>query len=320
MKIIYYKFAKHILFLVVFVLVQACSTHADNVIEISEVEFTLSGAPLTDDNARGVYITVSAIIIDGVSIPEFVKQTINLNLRRYEEGYTKGLVKIFLPARTYNKLTLILDTQKDDHGFFPGCYVMTTADDKKYSLGNGKALSISLNNEWTVVQNIKSTFVIEFDARKVVKRVDAPSIRYEFSSNGSLQESVRVLNQKIAGKITGNLYIESDTLESKIIVYAYKLGRFDPHTEIGLLGGQILFQNAVTIVELQKGARSWMFTLNFLEKGEYELYFAKYDIDANNLPVFKGMMNSEITSGAVYPNVVAVPTGSAAFVVVMCKS
>jgi len=83
-----------------------------------DVEFEITDAPSDDASVKGVWVTVADLKVDGKSVPSFAKQTIDLTA--YQEGNTKLLATAGqLDAKSYNKLTLVLDLEKDQNGNTP---------------------------------------------------------------------------------------------------------------------------------------------------------------------------------------------------------
>ena len=273
-----------------------------------EAEFEITDAPSDDASVKGVFVTIADIKVDGQSVSGFTKQTIDL--KAYQEGNTKLLAKAGeLDAKSYNKLTLVLDLNADANGNAPGCYVLTQ-DDTKYKLRNTTTglAEVTINKDWSVVANTTSKIVMDFDLRKSLEYSDDPAIRYSFVSDDKLGTSIRLVAREDAGTIKGSYQGGSDA--DKIVVYAYKKGTFSAATETESQDeNATLFANAVTSAEVRQGVTGRTFTLAFLEEGEYELHFAEHRQDASGRMTFEALLNSETTIDGSAANVVKVNGG-----------
>lgn len=296
-----------ILFGCAILLAQACSD-SDEPAGKGQVQFEMTDAPSDDASIKGVFVTVTDIKADGKSISGFSKQTIDL--KAYQDGNTKVLGNTSLDARTYSTLTLVLDVNQDASGNSPGCYVLTT-DNIKHKLKNSAegTLAITLDKSWRVAKNASSKIVLDFDLRKSIQADDDPAIRYTFASDNNLRTAVRLVNTESAGNIEGS-YSESNSSDAdKIVVYAYRKGTFNAATETEAQDG-ILFRNAVTSAEVKSTLTGKVYTLAFLEEGEYELYFAGYTKNSTTGRFeMSAMLESETTVDGSVSNIVKVQGG-----------
>lgn len=97
-----------------------------------QANFEITDAPIDDASVEGVFVTITAIKVDGETYDGFSgKQTINLT--NYQEGNTKVLGMGELDAQSYSEITLVLDYEMDAMGDAPGCYV-ATVDGMKHDL------------------------------------------------------------------------------------------------------------------------------------------------------------------------------------------
>jgi hypothetical protein len=257
-------------------LLSACGNDSDEPMAKGEVEFQITDAPSDDANIKSVMVTVADVKVDGQSISGFTRQTIDL--KAYQEGNTKLLGNAELDAKTYSNITLVLDLDTDVNGNSPGCYVLTK-DDVKFKLKStaiGKT-DLILNQSWKVAGNAKTNIVMDFDLRKSIRYSDDTSIRYTFVSDNSLKSAVRIVVKENAGTIKGTYENESDVTTEKIIVYAYKKGTFNAAVETQPQGeDEVLFAKAVASTEVKETLSGNVYTLAFLEEGEYELHFIAY--------------------------------------------
>lgn len=258
-----------------------------------DVEFEITDAPSDDAAVKGVFVTVADIKVDGRSLSGFAKQTIDL--KAYQEGNTKLLATgEQLDAKSYNKLTLVLDLETDATGNTPGCYVLTE-DDVKYKLkttANGLT-EVTINKDWRVMANTTSKIVMDFDLRKSITYSDDQAVRYSFVSDDKLAAAIRLAARENTGTIKGSYQAEGSDAD-KIIVYAYKKGTFNAATETEPQGdNNLLFANAVASAEVKNGLTGRVFTLAFLEEGEYELHFAAHTQDTSGRMTFNALLSSE---------------------------
>ena len=269
------KFA--FLFLVGMALFTACEKEDDGLSLEGNVQFEITDAPIDDANVAGVFVTVTAVKVDGEPISGFEgPQTINL--LAYQNGNTKTLGLAELETGTYSNVSLELDYGMDADGNAPGCYLITE-DRTRHSLRNNlEAVSeIQLNNtSFTVVEDSTSTLVLDFDLRKSIT-YDSPGNeldKYEFVTESELGTSVRLVEAKASGRIAGNCQ-NNVNLVDRIVVYAYSSGTFDKDVEMNGQGESgITFKNAVASAVVGDQGD---FTLAFLPEGEYELRFFAYE-------------------------------------------
>ncbi|HLZ15716.1 MAG TPA: DUF4382 domain-containing protein [Cyclobacteriaceae bacterium] len=241
-----------------------------------EAEIQITDAPTDDASIKSVFVTVTAIRVDGMAVSGFAKQTIDL--KAYQDGNIKSLGTTNLTSGVHGQLTFVLDADTDADGNSPGSYVQTT-DNTKYKLGSG-SVAITVAKAWNIAANVKSTLVADFDLRKSVQWSSDNAVRYMFVSDGSLQAAVRVVDKMNAGTLSGTYTEQNSTNADKVIVYVYKKGTFNAGTETQAQGvDAIYFKNAVSSAEV-KGLVSKYYTLAYLEEGDYELHFAAYAKDS----------------------------------------
>lgn len=302
---------KGLMALSVFFFLGSCNN--DNDLGSGEVAFEITDAPLDDSNVKGVFVTVAEIKVDGKAIEGFSKQTIDL--KAYQKGETKLLGNTDMAARTYNNLTLVLDTDADSNGAAPGCYVLSN-DNVKYKLTNSAAsngkLELNLTKSWSVANAAKTNVVMDFDLRKALKYAEGSGTGFNFVSNNNLQAAVRVVTKSETGTIKGTYQNQSGSNADKVIAYLYKKGTFNAQTETTAQGeDKILFANAVSSALVESGLSSSAYTLAFLEAGEYELYFAGYKKETgSNRYAFESRLESEMRVNGTVSNVFTVNAGA----------
>jgi hypothetical protein len=255
----------------------ACNDE-DGVAGKGEAQFEITDAPSDDANIKSVMVTVADVRVNGTSIEGFTKQTIDL--KAYSEGNTKVLGNLDLDAKSYSNLLLVLDLDHDASGNEPGCYV-ETADDMKYKLkstATGTA-ELALNKSWTVASDAKTRVIMDFDLRKALKYSQDASVKYTFVADENLKTAVRVVTDTKAGTIQGTYEEDTEVDAEKIIVYAYKKGTFNASTETQESDG-VMFRNAVASAEVKESLTGYVYTLAYLEEGDYELHFVGYNQSA----------------------------------------
>jgi hypothetical protein len=272
-----------------------------------DVEFEITDSPIDDANVKSVMVTVADVKVDGQSLSGFTKQTIDL--KAYQDGNTKLLGNAHMAARTYSKITLVLDLDADANGNAPGCYVLSQ-DNTKYKLKSttsGKT-DITISQGWKVAKETTTKIVMDFDLRKSVRYSDDPAIRYSFVSDANLQSAVRVVTKEKSGTIKGS-YEESSSVNAEtIVVYAYKKGTFNATTETQAQGADgIQFKNAVASAGVKESLTGKVFTVAYLPEGEYELHFAAYSKNTTSGKVaFEAMLQSETNVDGSVANIIKV--------------
>jgi len=288
----------------------ACSDD-DKVSGKGDVDFEVTDAPSDDASIRSVMVTVAEVKVNGETLSGFSKQTIDL--KAYQEGNTKLLGTSELASKTYNNLTLVLDLDTDANGDSPGCYVLTE-DNAKYKLKSSTTgqLNVAVNDAWTVASDVKNRVVIDFDLRKSIRYSDDPSVRYSFVSDNNLSAAVRAVSKEKSGTIKGSYEEESGVNADKIIVYAYKKGTFNASAETEpQTADNIYFKNAVASAEVKSSLTGKVYTLAFLQEGEYELHFVAYDQDPETgRYIYTARLQSETTIDGQIGNFVMVKAGA----------
>jgi hypothetical protein len=203
----------------------------------------------------------------------------------------------------------VLDLETDAQGNSPGCYVLGQ-DNIKYKLkstATGKT-DIIINQSWKAAQNTKTKIVMDFDLRKSIRYSDDPAVRYSFVSDNNLQAAVRLVAREKSGTIKGSYQEDSDVNAEKIIVYAYKKGPFNASTETQAQGTDgTHFKNAVASAEVKASLTGKVYTLAFLQEGDYELYFAAYSKNTSTGRVsFDAMLQSETSVDGTVASIIKV--------------
>src|SRR5882757_2223685 len=171
MKTKYWKLINAVLFAGAIGFISGCTSSTDPTVQTGMAEFQITDAPSDDANVKSVFVTVTDIKFDGNSVSGFTKQTIDLNA--LHDGKTQMLATASMTAKSYNTITLVIDTDTDASGATPGTYVQT-ADNTKYRLRNSGTVNVTIAKAWSVPSNAKSTVVVDFDLRKAIKEASDP--------------------------------------------------------------------------------------------------------------------------------------------------
>lgn len=274
-----------------------------------QVSVKVTDAPSDDANIQGTFITVADVKIDGQPVEGFTKQTIEVSA--YQNGEAKLLMNQEVAAKTYNSVTLVLDTEGDASGNAPGCYVLTT-DDKKQNLSasSSSSIEISFNRDFTVDANGEASLVVDFDLRKLVVRdttASAEESQYKFVTTAEMANSVRMVQEDNSGEISGKANTMFNT-ENEMYVYAYHKGDFDMNTETtGHGSSNVLFANAVTSAKVKADGS---YTLSFLDEGDYEVHVASFEKDSGGHVMFKGLVDASSAISGILLNNVTVSANS----------
>lgn len=247
-----------------------------------QATFEMTDAPIDDASVEGVFVTVTAIKVDGKMYDGFSgKQTINL--LNYQEGNTKMLGTGELDAQTYSEITLVLDYETDAAGNAPGCYV-ATIDGMKHDLAaQGQATGeIIIQKSYEVKENAESKFVLDFDVRKAIAYENNASTMTDFTfvTQAELNSAIRFINKEETGEVKGEVQENVLVNAEKIIVFAYKKGTYNEDTEVQGQGeSSVTFKNAVTSAVVKENGE---YKLAFLEEGDYELHFIAFEDQDND--------------------------------------
>lgn len=246
-----------------------------------QANFEITDAPIDDASVQGVFVTITAIKVDGEIYDGFSgKQTINLT--NYQEGNTKVLGMGELDAKTYSEITLVLDYETDMAGNAPGCYVATVDGMKHNLVAEGETTGeIVIQKSYEVKENTESNFVLDFDVRKAITYDNDASTASEFKfvTTAELKSAVRFVEKEETGEVEGNMDENPLVNSEQVIVFAYKKGTYDQDTEVQGQGtSEVTFKNAVSSTMVKENGD---YTLAFLEEGDYELHFIAYE-DSDN--------------------------------------
>jgi hypothetical protein len=304
------KWINCVLMIACILAVGACSDDDAPAAGKGEVEFEITDSPVDDANVKGVFVTIADIKVDGHSLEGFAEQTIDL--KAYSEGKTKLIGTGQVDARTYENVVLVLDLASNADGDGPGCYVLDQNDVKHQLNSTASATAdVVVSKSWSVVQDAKTTIVLDFDLRKALRYSDDQSAPYSFVSNDRLNAAVRLVTRSNSGAIEGTYEESTNGNADKVIVYAYKKGTFNASSETTSQGDDgVLFAHAVSSAEVRETLTGHEFTLAFLEEGDYELHFVGYSHDsATGRFQFQNELHSETSAGGALGDFVTVKSG-----------
>ena len=281
-----------------------CSNDDDDVdnTEKGTLAVKITDAPSDDLNIEGTFVTVSDIKIDGKSIEGFNKQTIEISA--YRNGNAKLLVSEEVAAKTYNKITLVLDQETDASGNAPGSYILTGDNEKHDLFAETNTVSeITVSKAIGVTRGMETSVVIDFDLRKaVVRNPEATgNSNYRFVTSAELQSAVRAAIENESGEVTGKID-QAAISETETFVFIYKKGEFNAAAETAGSGeSNVRFAHAVTSAKVESDGS---YKLSFLEEGDYEVHLASYEKEGDNKFSFKGILDANsIIDGLLLNNI-----------------
>jgi len=230
----------------------------------------VTDAPFDDANVTGAFVTISEIKVDGQTVQDFTKTTVDL--AAYQNGSTKTLGTFNLEGKNYSSITFVMDFDTDASGNAPGSYVLTTGNVKHKLTSTSNVITVAKN--YSLQSGLSNSLVADFDLRKmIVAEAGNPADQYNFATAAELQSSVRVVSETNSNTISGTL-TDAVSGSAKVVAYAYKKGTFNRSTEMtGQGASNIQFSNAVSSTVVAAGGS---YQLHFLEAGAYEVHFASY--------------------------------------------
>lgn len=277
MKSLKLSFRSYVLLFATIFLFAQCNDDDTSTSE-GNVRFEITDAPIDDVEVKSVFVTITAIRVNGEIIEYFDgKQTIDL--LAYQNGKVKGLGSADLEAGAYSDVELVLDYDSDQNGNAPGCYVLTNDGTKHALKGSGNlSNTVNINGVFQVTEKDKTNLVLDFDVRKAVTYSDGSnSSDYSFVTDNEMNATTRLVAKAKAGSIKGKVTNQSQA-GSRIVVYAYKKGTYSESEAQPQGASGIRFVNAISSDVV---ANDGSYQISFLEEGDYELQFVGYE-DTNN--------------------------------------
>ncbi len=284
--------------------VQCSKDDEPEITEKGTLAVKITDAPSDDPTIQGTFITVANVKVNGVPVEGFTKQTIEISA--YQKGKTKLLISEEVAAKSYNQITLVLDQEADVTGNAPGCYVLTT-DNEKHDLFTDIHASgeITVSKSFEVTPQGETAVVIDFDLRKAVVRnqTGTGTSNYQFVTSAELKNAVRVVKESECGELRGTVSYDIWP-NAQTYLFVYKKGEFNATTEsTGSGSSGVLFAKAVTSANVESDGK---YKLPFLEAGDYEIHLASFDKNAGNQFTFSGLLNATSTINGLLLNQVSV--------------
>lgn len=258
----------------------------------AKARIEITDAPIDDPNVAGVFITVVDIKIDGTSWAGFDGKT-TFDLLALQSGQTSLLGEGALEAGAHGQIVLVLDTEKDENGGSPGCYVLD-AQGNKQKLSGGDDMEIQVQGTFATQAEQTTGAVIDMDLRKAIIHQTGSTTDFEFVTAAELTDAVRIMDKSTTGSIDGAV-TDGVSGSDKVIVYAYHKGDFDTDERLPQGTSEITFKNAVTSAVV---APAGTFRLPFLESGSYELHFVSYQEDDDGNLQAKGELQMTVLGNA----------------------
>lgn len=289
-----------LLFFASFIMFTSCSDSTSNDpgdenTKTGNLEIKITDAPIDDKNIQGVYVTFSAIKIDGKQISMGGKKTVNVFA--LQNGNAVSLLNSEVTAGNFTDVELVLDYEIDAQGNSPGTYILTS-DNTKHNLKtvSESTLQFSVENvNNSIKENELTTVYVDFDLRKAIRYAENATQEMKYSFVDNLNNTLRAVDGVNHYKISGNYTDAQNVSGEKVIVYTYKKGGFNLNTEKNSESSTgLLFPNAITSTDIKEDGT---FEIHFLNQGEYELHFISYDSNNDGSFIAKGMITTSANEG-----------------------
>jgi len=253
----------------------------------------MTDAPIDNPNVKGVFITVIDIKIDGKSWAGFDGKT-TFDLLNYRNGTTKLLGEGTLEAGSHSEITLVLDTETDQNGTSPGCYIKD-AQGNNTKIKGSNLLTIKSTGNIQTQNNATTNAVLDLDLRKSIVYQSGSTTTFQFVTEPELSEAIRLLDKSTTGTIKGDC-TDGVSGSDKIIVFAYEKGDYNANEKFPQGSSQVTFKNAVTSALVEDDGN---FQLSFLKSGNYELHFISYKTDAQGELQATGELQMNVVGGVL---------------------
>lgn len=302
-----YVFFASVILGAAFLLIQCTDDEALNS-QSGTLVLKITDAASDDADIKGIFITVAEVKLDDKPIRNFKPQTIEIS--KFKNGKTSLLIEKKLPAKSHDRLSLVLATGTNNKDSISGCYVLTKNNIKHNlfaSNSNSGSIEISVSNTFELLPGSESHMVIDFDLRKAIVRSTAGTGSFSFVTVPELEKAVRLINEETTGSISGN--VQAKDLEyTHYYVYAYRSGEFNASAEASGAGkSQVLFSNAVTSTRVEPDGNYY---LPFIEEGDYDIRIASFKQTSENIFVFNGIARTTSIRSGVFLNNISVAAGS----------
>lgn len=276
--------------LALMIIFASCSKEDDGASQSSEkynTKVSITDAPIDNANVSAAFVTITDVMVDGVSIEGFTTTTVDL--LQLQNGTTASLGSLGLEAGMVSNVTLVLDYDTDENGNAPGAFI-ETVDGVKHQL-ESTLNEITINDQVEILASTANEIVIDFDLRKTIVESDNGSDQFDFVTNVELSSGLRIVNEIETGIVSGTVTDAQDTSDM-IVVFAYEAGTYAASETEAQGASGVTFANAVTSSIVNETSASY--ELNFLEEGDYEVHFASFsDNDNDGEFEFNGMLDME---------------------------
>ncbi|MEQ8414440.1 MAG: DUF4382 domain-containing protein [Imperialibacter sp.] len=285
----------------------SCSKEGDGDLGEGSMEIRVTDSPADNDGIEAVFVTVTNVKVGGQVVDGFEGPK-TIDIMALQNGKTEVLATDKFTAKSYQNITLELDSEMDENGNAPGSYV-EMADGTKHKLAStaGEKSEYTFNGAARVMADAKSTIVLDFDLRKFIRESDSGSASdFSFVNKSDIDGYLRFSDEDNAGSVKGN-YDGQVAADEKVIVYAYEKGSFNESQETDE-NAALQFKKAVASTEIH-GALTKSFSFYFLEEGEYELHFVSYEENEAGEMELNGIIDAESETNANLLNNVKIQAG-----------
>ena len=235
----------------------------------------ITDAPADNQEVAGVYISINGIEAKGpngwVAIKNYDEPVV-INLLDYQNGKSHFLSDEPIPAGTYSELRMNLNIKDiDGQSGQEGSY-LEYKNGTKVSLfaPGGEGSDYKAIGGFTVKENEAIDITMDFDVRKAL--VEAAQ-----SEKMILKPAIRLVSNDRSGMLEGK--VSGAEAFTKVVVLAYGNDSFS-ESEMDIKDGATRFANAVSSTAVSAHGE---FTLAYLTKGTYDLYFVMMDANGKFL-------------------------------------
>lgn len=253
--------------------------------EAGNLNLLLTDSPIFDDRVEAIYVTVSEIYVDEKPFSGWSGKR-SVDLLSLQNGNLFDLGIGAVEAKQHSHIRLVLDNLSDEQGNAPGCYVLTS-DQQKIALSSKAQTELVTNDLFEVVADGEVSTVIDFDVQRAIVRGDNDT--YRWAADEALRNATRAFERNKVAKISGKCEISSDLQPYKLVVYGYMTSTFNADFETQPDEYGILFRNALVSAEVDSTGK---FNLGYLPEANLDIRVAYYE---NNNGVWElvGLLNGD---------------------------
>lgn len=265
-------------------IVVGCAEDDNEINGTGTLSFEATDAAVDAENVSGVYLSIQEIqvISEGNIEHTFTFDTPEtFDLMAYQNGQTRFLGETEIEAGAYDEVRLILNSQSQAWVTF------TDGSIEEIDVPSGSTSGYKVKGEFEVLADGFSEVVIDVDLRKALVQ--------EGTGDYKLRPTARLISKTESGVIEGNLDLTAVGDADKVVVYAYKVGTYDPAEAEVPAEGSSRFEGSVNSAVVDA---TGAFTLAFMPLGDYELIVAKYkENSADNTLAFESATTVEVEIG-----------------------